>query len=80
MSANKLKLTPRFCTWVKSKKFISSSVVLYRGTFNLIHIFELRSKPKKMIIIIQLVLKEVKKIDSEIAKIFTPQKKVDRLS
>gem|GEM_PF-5961522 len=32
-----------------------------------------------MIIIIQLVLKEVEKNDSEIAKFFTPQKKVDRL-
>ena len=79
MSAKKLKLTPRFCTWVKSNLFASSSVVSYRGTFNLIHIFELRSKPKNMIIIIQLVLKEVEKTDSEIAKIFTPQEKVDRL-
>jgi len=32
-----------------------------------------------MIIIIQLDLKEVEKTEFEIAKCFTPQKKVDRL-
>jgi hypothetical protein len=68
-----------FFTWVKSIRFANSSVVSYRGTFALIHIFELRSNPNKRIINIQFNLKEGDKTVSEILKKITPQKKINPL-
>jgi len=60
-------------------KFANSSVVSYRGTLALIHIFELRSNPNKRIINIQFNLKEGDETVTERLKKLTPQKKINPL-